>query len=162
MNLRTAFEDKVLATPSKMSCWTDYINFEASKGEKLRASALYRRAMSKSITAQTDVSFWLKYVKFLYTQMAAEQGKTTARILFETKMGDKDSQFLSNGDKIDILLENARFEEITNNSLKARRIHEQLSTEIAPGLVKATLERINFEKRERNFDRAKELFFSAF
>lgn len=82
--------------------------------------------------------------------------------MFETKLNDKDAQFLSNSEKIDILLENARFEEITNNPLKARKIHEQLCTEIAPGLVKTTLERINFEKRERNFDKAKELYFSAF
>lgn len=118
--------------------------------------------MSKSLEVQTNVRFWIKYVQFLYTQMAAEQGKTTARILFETKLNDKDAQFLSNAEKIDILLENARFEEITNNSLKARKIHEQLCTEIAPGLIKTILERINFEKRERNFDKAKELYFSAF
>jgi hypothetical protein len=56
--------------------------------------------------------------------MKAEQGITSARIIFETKLIDLDSQFLTNADKIDVLLENAKFEEISNNPLKARKIYE--------------------------------------
>lgn len=85
-----------------------------------------------------------------------------ARILFEQKLNGSDSQFLKASDKIDILIENAKFEEMSSNSMKARKIYEQLDTEIAPGLVKATLARINFEKRENNMDKAKELYFNAF
>lgn len=51
---------------------------------------------------------------------------------------------------------------MANSSTKARKIYEQLTTEIAPGLIRASLEFINFEKRERNFDKAKELYFSSF
>ena len=98
----------------------------------------------------------------MYTTMKPVFGDSMARIMFEKKLSDSDSQFLSSSDKIDILIENAKFEEIASNSLKARKIYEQLTSEIAPGLIKATLARINFEKRENNFDKAKELYFNAF
>ena len=60
------------------------------------------------------------------------------------------------------MLENAKFEEIVANPQKARKIYEKLTIDIAPGLIKAMLERINFEKREKNFDRAKELYSITF
>jgi len=60
------------------------------------------------------------------------------------------------------LIENAKFEEVNGNSPRARKIYEQLDTEIAPGLVKAQLARINFEKREKNLDKARELYSNAF
>lgn len=46
--------------------------------------------------------------------------------------------------------------------MRARKIYEQLDTELAPGLVKVALARINFEKREKNFDKARELYFNAY
>lgn len=65
------------------------------------------------------------------------------------------------GSKIDILIHTAQFEELQHNSLRARKIYEQLE-EIAPGLIKATIARINFEKREKNLDKAGEIFYEAF
>lgn len=49
--------------------------------------------------------------------------------------------------KVDMLIENALFEELQQNPMRARRLYEQLDQEIAPGLVKANIARINFEKR---------------
>lgn len=67
------------------------------------------------------------------------------RARFEQKL--QNSQLMPNKSKIDILIENAIFEEEQQNAPKARKIFEQLEQDIAPGLVKATMGRINFEKR---------------
>ena len=68
---------------------------------------------------------------------------------------------MPNKSKIDILIENAIFEEEQQNAPKARKIFEQLEQDIAPGLVKATMGRINFEKRQGNLDKARELYSIA-
>lgn len=135
MSPRQPLEQKVSSNPADTQAWNAYINFELDQGEKQRANALYKRALSSCLAMQTSVNFWAKYVTFLYTTMKAEQGITEARIIFETKLEDADSQFLSSGDKVAFLLEKARFEEVTGSALKARKIYEQLTTDIAPGLI---------------------------
>lgn len=91
MTTRLPFESKVLQKPSDTQAWNSYINFELEQGEKQRANALYKRALSSCLSTQTNVKFWCKYVTFLYTTMKAEQGITEARIIFETKLEDADS-----------------------------------------------------------------------
>lgn len=61
-----------------------------------------------------------------------------------------------------MLLGSALFEEMQQNSPRARKIYEQLDQEIAPGLVQSSLARINFEKRQGNTERVRELYFKAF
>ena len=83
-----------------------------------------------------------------------------ARALFDQKLTHSVS--LSASAKIHILLENANFEELQSNIPRARKIHEQLEQEIAPGLIKVEVARINFEKRQGSVEKAKELYFKAF
>ena len=45
---------------------------------------------------------------------------------------------------------------------KARKIFENLVTEVAPGHLKSILSFIGFEKRMNNNEKAKDLFFRAF
>ena len=82
--------------------------------------------------------------------------------MFESKLTNEDAQFLTAGNKIDVMLENARFEEIDGNPLRARKIYEQLENEICPGYIKSALARINFEKRDGKFEKAKELYYHHF
>lgn len=49
-----------------------------------------------------------------------------------------------------------------SNIPRARKIFEQLDTEIAPGLVKASIARINFEKRQGSVEFARQLYYDAF
>ena len=74
----------------------------------------------------------------------------------------KFSELLTPKSKVDILIEHALFEEMRQNSLRAGKIFEQLDLEIAPGLVRAAIARINFEKRQGHVDKARELYFKAF
>lgn len=104
-----------------------------------------------------NIEIWRKYTNLISDQL---KDPTSVRALFEQKL--KHSQTMSTATKIDFLLENASFEEIQSNALRARKIYEQLDTEIAPGLVKARVARINFEKRQGNNDKARELYFESF
>jgi hypothetical protein len=104
--------------------WLEYIRFEISEGHKQRAHSLFLRALASSIEIQTNVQFWSRFVTFMYTTMKAEMGMTNARIMFEQKLQNDDSKFLNPAQKIEVLLENAKFEEIAGNSLRARKIYE--------------------------------------
>ena len=45
---------------------------------------------------------------------------------------------------------------------KARKIFEQLQSEIAPDYIKSLVAFINFEKRQNNIEKAKELYYKCF
>ena len=45
---------------------------------------------------------------------------------------------------------------------KARKIFEQLQNEIAPDYIKSLIAFINFEKRQNNIEKAKELYYKCF
>ena len=82
------------------------------------------------------------------------------RAKFEQKRNE--SALMTPSQKVDLLIENALFEELQQNAMRARKLYEQLDQDIAPGLIKATVARINFEKRQGNVDMARELYFNAF
>ena len=105
---------------------------------------------------ETNIDFWLMYTNFIQEHL-----KDTAlvRAKFEQKLSHP---LLSAQNKIDVLIGSATFEEQQQNSPRARKIYEQLDQEIAPGLVKATMARINFEKRQGNQERVRELYYKAF
>lgn len=48
------------------------------------------------------------------------------------------------------MIENCLFEEIQLNPQRSRKIFEQLTQDIAPGLIKSSIAYINFEKRQGN------------
>ena len=54
------------------------------------------------------------------------------------------------------------FEEEQQQMPKARLLYETLTTDVAPGHVKATLAFISFERRMGSNERVKELFYKAF
>ena len=56
------------------------------------------------------------------------------------------------------MIENALYEESQHNIPRARKILEQLDSEIAPGLVEARFALIQFEKRQSNLDVVSQLF----
>jgi hypothetical protein len=46
--------------------------------------------------------------------------------------------------------------------VKARKIYENLTNEIAPNYLKSLTMHINFEKRQNNIEKVKELYFNAY
>jgi hypothetical protein len=95
---------------------------------------------------ETNVDFWLMYTNFIQENL---KDTTLVRAKFEQKLSQQTS-ILSVSNRIDVLIGSAMFEESQSNAPRARKIYEQLDQEIAPGLVKATMARINFEKRQGN------------
>lgn len=59
-------------------------------------------------------------------------------------------------------MEQALFEEEQSQIQKARKIYETLVNEIAPDLIKTIVAFINFEKRQGNTEKVKELYFKAY
>lgn len=137
--------------------WTKYINFEISQEQPRRARLLYERAMASSLEAENDTELWLRYTAFILDHL---KDASLVRAKFEQKLTY--AGLLSAKNQVDLLIESAIFEEMQSNSLRARRIYEQLDQEIGPGLIRATIARINFEKRQGNVDKARELYFKAF
>jgi hypothetical protein len=63
---------------------------------------------------------------------------------------------------IDVMLENALFEEEQLQVNKARKIYESIQNDIAPDYLKSLTLFINFEKRQNNIEKVKELYFKAY
>ena len=63
---------------------------------------------------------------------------------------------------LEIMLEQALFEEEQNQIQKARKIYENLQNEIAPDYIKTLVAFINFEKRQNNPEKVKELYYRAY
>lgn len=82
---------------------------------------------------------------------------TLVRAKFENRLKHCDKQ-----ETVDIMLENALFEEEQAQIQKARKIYEQLQNEVAPDYIKSLVMYINFEKRQNNIEKVKELYFRAF
>ena len=112
--------------------------------------------MGSSIDLQNDFAFWIKYADFIQNKL---NDNSLMRAKFEQKLNN--SKLLPKVQQVDILIENALFEESNQNIPRARKLFEQLDQEIAPGLVKAIIAHINFEKRQDNVDRARELYRTA-
>ena len=60
------------------------------------------------------------------------------------------------------MIENALFEEEQNQAKKAEKIYESLTSEVAPGHIKSMIAFINFEKRQKNDEKVKDLYFKSF
>lgn len=67
--------------------------------------------MSTSIEAENDTELWLRYTNFIQDQL---KDASLVRAKFEQKL--KCSDLLSAKSKVDILIENAAFEEMQSNS----------------------------------------------
>lgn len=153
---REVFENTV-NTSSQLKDWLSYIHFEEERGELKRVCHLFERAMGSHLELQNSYPLWQSYSEFIQEKL---KNVTTMRAKFEQRLSN--SRLMAVKDKIEIFLEQAMFEEIQSNTMRARKLFEQLDEEIAPGLVKATINRINFEKRQGNNEKARELYFNAF
>lgn len=131
--------------------WIDYIKFEISQGMLKRAKLLYERGL---ISLDKDRHFWISYIQFLEKNVRDPQ---LARAKFENRIKNADKF-----EAIDFMLENALFEEEQTQIQKARKIYENLQNDIAPDYIKSLLAFINFEKRQNNNEKVKELYFRAF
>lgn len=60
------------------------------------------------------------------------------------------------------MLEQSLFEEEQNQIQKARKIFENIQNDIAPDCIKTLISFINFEKRQNNVEKVKELYFKAY
>ena len=116
--------------------WMDYINFEIKQGMFKRAKLLYERAL---ISLDKDKYFWISYVQFIEKYLKDPQ---LVRAKFENKL-----RHCSKYETIDIMIENALFEEEQLQIQKSRKIFETLQNEIAPDYIKSLVAFINFEKR---------------
>lgn len=77
--------------------------------------------MSTSVEAENDTDLWLRYTNFIQDHL---KDPSLVRAKFDQKL--KNSDLLSARSKVDILIENAAFEEIQSNSSRARKLFEQL------------------------------------
>jgi len=83
-----------------------------------------------------------------------------ARAKFESRRSSTSS--LNVGDLVELMIENAMFEEEQQQMPKARLLYETLTNDVAAGHIKATLAFISFERRMGSNERVKELFYKAF
>lgn len=82
------------------------------------------------------------------------------RAKFEARKAS--SSAYSQGDIVELMLENALFEEEQNQVQKSRKIYETLVVEVAPGHIKSMIAYVAFERRMNNTEKAKDLLFKAF
>lgn len=113
--------------------------------------------MGSSLELQNSYALWQSYSEFIQEKL---KDVSLMRAKFEQKLAN--SKLMAVKDKIEIFLEHAMFEEIQSNVMRAGKLFQQLDEEIAPGLVKATINRINFEKRQGHNEKARELYANAF
>jgi hypothetical protein len=119
-----------------------------------RAKLLYERAL---IQLDKDRAFWLQYVRFIEKTMKDPQ---LVRAKYENRI--KMSSGASKYEMLEIMMEQALFEEEQSQIQKARKIYDTLVNEIAPDLIKTIVAFINFEKRQGNTEKVKELYFKAY
>ena len=156
---RVHYEQKVrnalvLSREEEKAAWQEYIDFELAQGQLKRAKLLYERGL---ISLDKDRHFWLAYVRFLEKQMRDPQ---LVRAKYDNRI-----KLSSGGNKyetLELLLEQSLFEEEQNQIQKARKIYETLQAEIAPDCIKTLMAFINFEKRQNNVEKVKELYFLAY
>jgi len=86
--------------------WFDYIAFEKSTGNLQRAKLLYERAL---LSLDSDLAFWLQYVDFIQRSL---KDIASVRAKFEARKAS--SGAYSQGDIVELMLENALFEEEQN------------------------------------------------
>ena len=134
--------------------WQSYIKFELDKNEPNRARQLYERAL---ISLDLDLHFWLGYITFIQHTL---KDVSLARAKFESRRASTSS--LNMGDLVELMIENAMFEEEQQQLPKARLLYENLTNDVAPGHVKAMLAFVSFERRMGSNERVKELFYKAF
>ena len=120
----------------------------------MRAKLLYERAL---ISLDKDRHFWLSYVRFIEKTLKDPQ-LVRAKYENRIKLHTGGSKF----ETLEIMLEQALFEEEQNQISKTRKIYETLQNEIAPDCIKTMMAFINFEKRQNNPEKVKELFFKAY
>jgi hypothetical protein len=142
-----------LSREQEKELWRAYIAFELERGQVKRAKLLYERAL---ITLDKDRPFWVAYVQFLEKTLRDPQ---LVRAKFENRIAH------NGGGKVEVLelmLAQALFEEEQAQIQKARKIYENLQGEIAPDCVKSLMAFINFEKRQNNTEKVKELYFRGY
>ena len=120
----------------------------------MRARLLYERAL---VSLDLDLQFWLSYINFIQHTL---KDPSLARAKFEARRASTSSLQVS--DLVELMIENAMFEEEQQQMPKARLLYENLTNEVAPGHIKAILAFISFERRMGSNERVKELFFKAF
>lgn len=119
--------------------WQAYIEFEISQQMPKRAKLLFERAL---ITMDRDRLFWLEYIRFLEKTLRDPQ---LVRAKIENRL--KTLSQTNKNETLELLMEQALFEEEQNQIQKARKIHENIQSEIAPDCIKTLIAFINFEKR---------------
>ena len=119
-----------------------------------RAKLLYERAL---ITMDRDRQFWVEYIRFIEKNLKDPQ---LVRAKFENRL--KILALSNKVETLELLMEQALFEEEQNQIQKARKIHENIQSEIAPDCIKTLIAFINFEKRQNNPEKVKELYFRAY
>mmetsp|Transcript_13368 Transcript_13368/g.22753 ORF Transcript_13368/g.22753 Transcript_13368/m.22753 type:complete len:410 (-) Transcript_13368:53-1282(-) len=162
---RVNYESRIKALAQQSPCshaelkgeFTKYIQLEQESKEVKRAQYLYERALSSSLDFENDIQFWMKYIKFIQEHL---NDVSLARAKFEQKQ--QNSKLMQSRCKVEVMIQSAVFEENQNNANRAKKIYEQLDQDIAPGLLKSRMARINFEKRQGNNEKVRELFFESF
>jgi hypothetical protein len=94
------------------------------------------------ISLDKDRHFWLQYVRFLEKTLRDPQ---LVRAKFENRI--RTSSAGNKYETLELMLEQALFEEEQNQIQKARKVYENLQSEIAPDCLKTLMAYVSFEKR---------------
>ncbi len=119
-----------------------------------RAKLLYERAL---LSLDSNLAFWLQYVDFIQRSL---KDIASVRAKFEARKASGSAY--SQGDIVELMLENALFEEEQNQVQKSRKIYETLVVDVVPGHIKSIIAYVAFERRMNNTEKAKDLLFKAF
>ena len=146
--------EKGLTREEEKQAWLDYITFEIAQSQPKRARLLFERAL---ISLDKDRQFWLQYVRFIEKTLRDPQ---LVRAKFENRI--RLSAGSNKFETLELMLEQALFEEEQNQIQKARKVYENLQSDIAPDCLKTIMAQLSFEKRQNNIEKAKELYFRAY
>jgi len=129
--------------------WNKYLELEETAGVHGRIVKLYERCL---IPCCNYKEFWTKYINHLEKSPMKDDEKIEAiRAVYQRAT----TQFLKQ--RPSIHLEYALFEESHKCFDTARNIYHHL-LEIAPGHVESILRYINFERRQKNFEKCESLY----
>jgi len=132
----------------QLANWNDYLSYEEEHGDENSIVRLYERCL---IPCAYYPNFWMRYARC----MERLQGPQVARDIFHraTRIHLKRNH--------ELFLALARFEQHNGNLGAAREAYRHLREEVAPGLLCATVELANLERRDGQAIRAKEIYETA-
>lgn len=130
---------------SALKNWHNYLDYEEVAGDDARCEVLYERCL---IACANYEEFWIRYANWT----AKVKGFEAANEVYSRAV----TVFLKY--RASIYLEHASFLEANEKVAEARESYLKVLNSVAPDLVEALLRYCNFERRQGNFQAAKQWY----